>query len=143
VLPAGKDPARQVLLAHIAETYAGLGADEIAELRASLVSYEDQAVREMTTIWHEMGRSEGLEQGRAVGLRRSICRLLEAQFGSVPTHVMASLARITDEEELERRRARAIDRSREPGRVSGRIRPSPPEAVGSDPIPAGQPNPMP
>lgn len=105
----GRDPARQVLLAHIAESYAGVGVQEIAELRASLASCEDQEVRKMTTIWHELGREEGLEQGlergqeqgRVEGLRRSIRRLLEAQFGRLPASVEARLARVNSEQTLE------------------------------------------
>jgi len=96
----GRDPARQVLLAHLAETYAGLRAGEIAELRASLADYEDQEVRKMTTIWHDLGREEGREEGRAEGVRSSILQLLEARFGPLPAGIETALARVVDEEVL-------------------------------------------
>lgn len=98
-----------MLLAHLAESFAGVSEADITELRAALAGSGDAEEREMTTIWHDLGKAEGLElgleqgleQGRADGVRRSVRRLLEAQFGPLPAHVEAALGQVSDEEHLE------------------------------------------
>ena len=54
----------------------------------------------------EKGRLEGLEKGRLEGhlvaSRRSLCKVLRARFGEVPTALSVSLERLSDGEGLER-----------------------------------------
>jgi predicted transposase/invertase (TIGR01784 family) len=84
------DPARMELLGGFFETYLKLTRTEEEQLYRELDridSKEADAIMQITTSWHEKGRTEGRMEGRTEGQAQLVLRQLKKLFGEVPADV--------------------------------------------------------
>jgi len=103
----GEDEA--AFLVNFLNRYVPLTEEQVRELERRLDQRGDPEVRQMTTIWHELGRAEGRAEGwaegraegRADGMRRIVQRVLITRFGDAPPQTVEALEAIRSEEVLE------------------------------------------
>jgi len=67
--------------------------EEVPMLEEAIIAWEKKAWRR--------GRKEGREEGRLLGTRRTVFRLLEQRFGAIPAKVRKQLQAISSPEDLE------------------------------------------
>ena len=96
------DEAERTLLINLVQTYlplAGedadefarvLGQDEYAEVRTTVITYEEKLLR------------RGERRGEKRGKQATLIRLLERKFGGIPQSVRSSVSRIKSTEEIDR-----------------------------------------
>jgi predicted transposase YdaD len=81
-----------------------LSPDQLQSLQTRLAEEDHEEVRQMTTVWHDMGRAEGRVEGRVEGrgegIRHTIARLLESRLGEIPPGVYSALEQIQDDAAL-------------------------------------------
>ncbi|HEY6328737.1 MAG TPA: DUF4351 domain-containing protein, partial [Blastocatellia bacterium] len=90
----------QVILGFI-DTYLRLSEQEEKTYQAELEqlgSAEKEQVMEVTILWKEEGRREGLQQGRQEGMSGLILRLIERRIGSVGPEARRQISELTPEQ---------------------------------------------
>jgi predicted transposase/invertase (TIGR01784 family) len=107
------DPARMELIGGFFETYLKLNREEEEEFYRELGRIDEkevQAIMQITTTWHEKGRTEGIAEGRTEGIaegraeetRTIILEFLEHRFGEQPLGVAVKLKEIRQLEQLQK-----------------------------------------
>ncbi len=102
------DDAKRFLLANIVETYIELDEAAQGEYQRLLAAEANQEVRTMEMTWADTLRTEGMEQGRAEGMRAFLSELLEERFGPLSQETTERLHSICSTEELSRLHRRAL-----------------------------------
>ncbi len=97
----GVDEARKALLTNVVETYLRLNEQEEVTFRRLVSTPEGEEVREMISIYEQRGIEKGIEQGIAIGERRTLLRQLKLKFGELPEALRMHIESLSDAEELQ------------------------------------------
>lgn len=86
------DPARTKLIGGFVDSYLKLSAEEMNQYKRAIAEFtptEKEAAMEITTSWHQEGRTQGISQGISQGKESLVLRQLRRRVGPVPDTLTA------------------------------------------------------
>ncbi|HUK89042.1 MAG TPA: DUF4351 domain-containing protein, partial [Blastocatellia bacterium] len=95
------DKAKMQVILGFVDTYLRLSEQEEQMYQAEfdhLSSAEKEEVMEVTILWKEEGRREGLQQGKQEGMLAVISQLLEQRFGSIDSSLRGQISRLNPQQ---------------------------------------------